>query len=280
MPTTLLLGQPGSGKSVMTCTTLPSDKYPVHVFDLDRKIKSMALLKPFLDDGRVTYVELNETFQEESLTEMVLNLASRAENKQKPTKKPLGWIMFDEMLTNASKGKDQGFSAAKTVLVDSFTVAVMHLMRLISFNAGTFAYEFKEWGALLQMCHISIMSIIDLCAITGKDLVMTVHERDWDVPDEHSKVTYSVGQQGASIRTRVGQAYIKTAASIPGQFGTQIGMLFTDVYGLSVETPKEKGEPKWLCRVHPDWRRPFLRCSFPTLKHEHAPNFKQIWEAK
>lgn len=269
MNTVLLMGQAGSGKTLMGALTTPAK--PVHIFDLDRKVDMMQGLKVALAKGDVTYAELKTPLIEEGLAKRVELLSKRTAD----AKAPMGWIEFDRMLTNARK--DEAAQRAATWMFDSWTIASAHLERIISFHSGKIAFTFTEWGAFLKMNQEAITAIIDECKTLGKDVIFTVHEREVEVPGADTKVIYSPGKDGNKTREYIGSLSLATACSVAGQFGTQIASHFSEVYGLRVEA--RNGKPEWICRVRPDGKRP-LRTSYPVEKDEYPCDLEEIWGLK
>ena len=84
MASIALMGPPGSGKTTMACLTSPP---PVHVVDIDRKIRSMASLRRVVENGNLTYREVGETLTEDSMSQR-LDALVKDEKAQRPPKSP------------------------------------------------------------------------------------------------------------------------------------------------------------------------------------------------
>lgn len=263
--TIMLQGPPGSGKTTMACLT--AVRKPVHVLDIDRKLIAMASLRSAITSKALTYWELTEPLVEGNLLERARELSGN----KKPTKQPQGWIKIAEMIQRLEK--DEEAQRAQTWVLDSFSMAVDHLVRLILYTSdkATAHMNQREWGALLQMCKETITIIIDGARTYDKDLIVTVHERVSEVPGPNTHVIRSAGGE----REFIGQMNMRIAASVGGQFGLEMARYFEEVYGLSVEM--KAGKPTWVCNVLPDGRRD-LRTSFDVKGVAvHSCDFTKIW---
>ena len=196
--------------------------------------------------------------------------------REKSNISPRGWLALDKILRELPKSED--FMRAGTLVIDSWTLMSAHLERLIAFHAGKIAFTFTEWGALLKMSQEAITIICDLAKAHNKDIIFTVHERDIEVPGAGTKVIHQPAKEG-STREFIGTMELRVGASVAGQFSKQMGMHFTEVYGLEVRLDVNK-KPQWICRVHPDGKRD-LRTSYKCEKDEYTPpDFREIWRKK
>lgn len=271
---TLLIGSPGSGKTKMAVET--AVRRPVHVLDIDNKIGSSDIFRPLIIKGELTYVEVNETFNEESLLARVKALTKG----EKLEKQPLGWQTIAEKFERFPKTEEG--KRAGTWVWDSATLASEHLKSLIAFYAQRNKFFFDQWSAFLSGWRDTLKYICDLSLAYDKDLIMTVHERTKEVLGERitgiklERVANPDGSVGTQ-RLPQGTLDAKILPTIDGSFGEHMAAYFDDVYGLSVEIRNDK--PVWVCRVTPDGKRD-LRCSFPVDKDEYPPDFRIIWGVK
>lgn len=290
-----LMGPFGSGKTTMACLT--AVQKPVHVIDIDRKIRSMSLLQSAIKKGEITFKEIGETIHEGSLAGRLKALV----NNDKPDRPPRGWAVFADYC--ASLEKDEQARRAGTIVVDTYTQLAPHLRAHIQFLCGHSKYQWDEWSIWKSIWMETTTVLVDYalgsCRVCGgfldvkdspnvkdycptckdklgsKDLIVNLHERVSEVPGEgNKKVTVTVSAKGGKQRTYVGDMKVKIAGSIEGSFGIEFGTHFTDVYALKVIMDKDN-KPKWICRVMPDEQRD-LRCSFSMSHTDWEPDFRQI----
>jgi len=270
--TVLLQGEPGSGKSAMM--SLTAVHKPVHVVDIDRKIQSAGWAQEALASGELTYDELKEPIDDSNIRARIASLVK----KEKPNVAPKGWTMFAEIfyaLPTNPKAK-----AAGTWGVDCLTLLNEHLKTHIMYLADRSKYTWDQWNALKigWMDTFSVMR--DLAKENGKDLILTVHERNASEPGDRTTgvrtETIASPTEGISqVRTYTGIQDVKVWASIDGAFGNLIGAQTDEYYLLYVEAEKDK-PPVWRCRVHPDGRRN-LRTSFKLDRDVYECDFRKIW---
>lgn len=271
----LLMGPPGVGKTEMIVRTAPHR--PVHVIDVDRKIRASARLAPFLRQD-VTITEIRETFTEGMLRQRVRQLAS----KEATVLQPKGWEAIAEAIYDLEKSEHA--KRAGTWALDSITLAGEHLKAFIAHIAKRNKFFWDQWSAYLTGWRDTMSVIRDMCHEHGKDFMATVHERFREVPGDRTTGVQLIREASPTGETTLTRDYKGTMdidiwASVDGQFGEQVGAFFDEVYALRVEA-NPGGTPKWICRVHPDGRRK-LRTTFNVAQSEFAPDFRLIWkEAK
>ena len=272
MASTALLGPPGVGKTTMAALTAP--RKPVHVVDIDRKIRSMANLRHAIDKGELTYKEIGETLTEDALAKR-LDALVKDEKSQRP---PRGWSNFANYVGTLES--DDIAKKAGTIVIDSLTQLGIHMKSHIQFLKGKSKFVWDDWNVWKIMWTEVVTILIDYCLSQDKDLIVTLHERVSERPSPTTeKVNVKVGDKGERQKIYVGDMDVLIAGSIDGAFGLEFGSYFTDVYALRVDVDKNK-VPKWVCRVHPDGQRD-LRCSFNTKGvTEFDPDFAKIWNVK
>lgn len=271
--TVCLQGEPGAGKSKMMLTAV---RQPVHVIDIDRKMKSAGWAARSIAEGALTVWEVAEPIDESNLITRLTGFA-RSMKDAKPTVAPKGWTTFADLYQKLSK--DPVSLAAGTWGVDSLTLLNEHFKSFIMFHAGRSKFTFDQWNALKSGWMDTFSFMRDLAREADKDLVVTVHERVKEEPGDQTKGVrmepVKSGDEVAMQRVFVGQQDVKVWASIDGAFGDLIGAQCDEYYHLYVDaTNKER--PEWKCRVWPDGRRA-LRTSFMLDKGVWEPDFRKIW---
>lgn len=251
---------------MMCCTALHQ---PVHVVDIDRKIKSAGWAQARIKSGDLTCWELTEPYDEENIKARLDQLVKN----EKPRRQPQGVTRFAEYiytLPETSEGKVAG-----TWGIDSATLLNEHVKSHIMYIAGHNKFQFDEWAALKSWWMQTVSFLRDLAKEHGKDLIFTVHEREGEkAGDRTSGVKYETDIKGNRQRIRQGTQELKIWASIDGAFGELFGANVDEYYYL--HTDQVDGKTKWRCRIHPDGVRS-LRTSFMHSEAEHDPDFRKIW---
>src|SRR6267142_4626070 len=146
-----LMGPPGSGKTTMAVKTAP--KRPVHVIDIDRKIRASAGLR--MPD--LTYKEIGDTIHEDALSRRIASLVKN----EKGNKPPRGWSNFANYCESADNNPD--FKNAGTLLVDSYTQLAPHMRSHIQFETGKGKFVWDHWSIWKAMWQETTTILIDYC---------------------------------------------------------------------------------------------------------------------
>lgn len=266
-----LMGSYGTGKSLMAAST--AVRRPVHILDIDRKVKAMSLINHLLEKSDVTYKEIGDTVNEGGL----LGRLDALSKNEAVKRAPLGWTNFAKAVQNFET--DEDVKKAGTIVIDTYTQLAVHMKAHMQFLTGKPKLVWDNWSAWKQMWTELTTILIDYCIQADKDLIVNIHERISEKPGEGTtKVIVSKGEGGRE-RTYTGTQDVKIAGSIEGAFGLEFGSFFTDVYHLKVNLDSSKN-PVWRCRVLPDGQRD-LRCSFDVKGvAEWEPDFRKIWGLK
>lgn len=264
-----LMGNPGAGKSEMAALTAPG---PVHVIDVDRKIKSSSRLQSALEKGMLTYYEIGDTLTETSMADRLESLV----RDTKMARAPKGWSNFANYCGKLEVNED--VKKARTLVIDSYTQLAMHMRSHIQFLSGKSKFQWDAWSTWKAMWTEVTTVLIDYALANDKHLIVILHERVSEKPGQQTGKVMVRTSEGAKSREYLGTMDVRIAGSIEGAFGLEFGSYFTDVYGLRVEADSRGGLPRWICRTQPDNQRD-LRCSFASQgdKVEFPPDFREIW---
>ena len=141
MSSIVFYGRPGTGKSTLAASFTKLG-YHVHFIDVDRKVKSMRNLQPLLENGSVSYEEIDAPLVEGKLRGRVIQLPKA------PVIMPKGYVRIAELMDRHAENPLP--NAHKTVLVlDSMTAVNGHLKRLIKNLSKKSKLSFDEWDAIL-----------------------------------------------------------------------------------------------------------------------------------
>jgi hypothetical protein len=268
MRTTLLLGNPGSGKTTMACLT--AVRRPVFLLDVDWKARSMANLEDAIKAGQLTYREVDEAFQEEDLEQSLKLLTAN----KKPTVAPRGWSTIARLIGDMDRKKDAAAAAAQTWVLDSWSRLVDHLDRDILYldPNGTAVLSQRDWGHHNAALENTLSRVIAAARRQDKDLIITSHLKVVDLPGPHTKVIRTAtGRPGESNRELLGTMDLRFAPSVGGQFAMRMGAFFEEVYRV------EGVNGQYRAYVRSDGRYD-LRSSFKLDKPDYPADFRQIWQ--
>jgi len=252
---------------------LTSVNTPVHIVDIDRKVKAMSMFQNALRAGSLTYKEIGDTISEDGLAKRLDALI----NDAKPARAPRGWSNFANYC--GSLESDPAAKAAGTICIDSYTQLALHARAHIQFLKGKSKFVWDDWSTWKAIWTETTTILIDYCLDQKKDLVVILHERVSEKPGNQTGrviVQQKPSEKGGVVTTREyqGTMDVRIAGSIEGAFGLEFGSYFTDVYALHVDIVS--GKPVWKCRVLPDGQRD-LRCSFDVKGvADWDPDFRKI----
>ena len=168
----LLVGQPGTGKTVSACTGRP----PILIIDVDGKAEEMFILREKIEKGDVTVLPIRDKLVEDTFS-------ARALHPDRPPKiQPTGYITTVDILSNILE-KSSEYDRYKTIVLDSLTRLSEHLTRLLIYHRGQGLFGKKvaddmswpSWGsykANLEELFYGMCSYLE-----DKDFICTVHEK-------------------------------------------------------------------------------------------------------
>ena len=271
---TILMGDPGSGKSALVGRTAP--RRPVHFIDIDTKIQSAGWAQPLIDKGDMTAWVLDEPIDPSPFRSRLDSLSKELKSS-KPLSIPKGVDAMDEYLFSIKNHPDA--MAAGSWVFDSLTILGEHVKTRMMYTAGRSKYTFDQWAGL-KIWWLDFMSRMrDMMREFDKDIYLTIHERFKEEPgDRTTGVQMQAVQQGDEAvmqRVFLGTQELKVWASIDGQSGDLLGALADEYYHTYVDV-SDKNAPKWKVRILPDGRRN-LRTSMWTQVPVWDPDLSKIW---
>ena len=221
----LLIGQPGTGKTVSACTS----RHPTLVIDVDGKANEMYILKEKIKSGDVTILPIKDKLVEDTFSD-------RALHPDRPPKvQPTGYVTTVDILSNILE-KALEYDKYNTIVLDSLTRLSEHLTRLLIYHRGQGLFGKKiaddmswpSWGsykANLEELFHGICNYLD-----DKDFICTVHEK------MVTETTMSM------VGTQVVESEIVKGFKplIDGQMRDKLAGYFNEVYYMDVVMSKGK----------------------------------------
>lgn len=218
---TLIIGPPGSGKTVAAC----SGASPTLILDVDGKANEMYILKDRIASGNIVVKPLMNRLIKDRLSE-------RALNPDKPPKKqPEGYVAAVDLLSDIVD-KNPDYAIYKTIVLDSLSRLVEHLVRLLIYHRGQGKFgKKKEEGDLNWPSWGSYKANLEevfnvLCTHMDKDFICTAHLKEITETQ-----TLMEGAHVVEITSVVGRKPL-----IDGQMRDKLAGYFNEVYFMESKT--------------------------------------------
>jgi len=242
------IGPPGTGKTTMAASACKAG-YRVHVIDVDRKVKDMVNLKPYLEQGLLTYWTPKSPLVEETLIDRIKEKMATKDGTTSfsyPKKQPEGYLelaeylnQLDEKPTVVVNGKEV---KPDIVVVDSFSRVCSHLKRYMLHVIRKHHFELTDWDSW----YTNLDELTDaLLALPFQHVIVTYHER--------------------IVRDDITGA-VRIVASVDGRYSSEVGRYYSEMYCFEVEDGKD---PKFRIRTKPDKKRD-ARSSFDLPVYHDA----------
>jgi hypothetical protein len=184
--TTLLIGDPGSGKTTAGCT----DKHPLFLIDVDCKADRMENIKPLIESGAVVVHPVRIPLMTDSFRDRVLNPDKGV------IKQPEGYLYVVDLL-NRILANDPEFDMYASIMLDSLTRLLEHLKRLLIHLRGKGKFGKKvdgdmnwpSWGSYLSNLEELFTQLIQM----DKNFICTAHQRIETEHDDLQDISIPLG---------------------------------------------------------------------------------------
>ena len=234
-PSFLILGAPGSGKTVLACSA-PGKKYMI---DLDAKADEMALLAPKVASGELVIHPLESSLMTDTLRARAISaMAKRTYNNE-----PTGYIEFCNLLSEmATLGKD-----ADVWIIDPLNRVGEHLSRYISYSNKVAAMRPRDYGTYLKMMEEVIDKVRKTARRMGKVLICTIHQRYLEEPQSDTKIVHTSDGQAE----KTGTGLLRQMPALEGQIAAKLVGYFSEAY-ICKTVPGQGGRVKYIVQTVPD----------------------------
>jgi AAA domain len=234
-PSFLLLGPPGSGKTVLACSA-PGRKYLV---DMDAKADEMSLLEPMVASGELTIRPLLSPLMMDTLRTRAITAVASKPYQNEPT----GYLEFCALVSEmATLGKDHD-----VWIIDPLNRVGEHLSRYIAYSNKVASMRPRDYGTYLKMMEEVIDKLRKTARKMGKILICTIHQRYLEEPQADTRVTHQAGGQSE----RTGTGVMRQMPALEGQIASKLAGFFSEAY-ICRTVPDRGGRVKYIVQTVPD----------------------------
>jgi hypothetical protein len=234
-PSFLLLGAPGSGKTVLACSA-PGKKYLV---DMDAKADEMTILQPMVAKGELVIHDLQSSLMLDTLRARAISAIARRTYNVEPT----GYLEFCNLVSEmATVGKD-----ADVWIIDPLTRVGEHLARYIAYGNKVASMRPRDYGTYLKMMEEVVDKLRKTARKQNKILICTIHQRYLEEPQGDTKITHT--PDGQSEKT--GTGLLRQMPALEGQIAAKLVGYFSEAY-ICKTVPGQGGRVKYIVQTVPD----------------------------
>lgn len=247
MSSIVLYGGPGSGKTTMAASFCKLNKR-VHILDMDRKVRGMHHLKPFVEKGLLTFWEPKAPLVEDGIAYRMKNIKSGL------LKQPKGYLEFADELDRIGKAcaSEETRPPWDVLVLDSITRVNEHLKRMIMHVQGRPGIFLDDYGIILNNFEELFTFFFNL---PFGHTILIAHERS-----DQDEIT----------------GKFETRPLIDGQSRDKVGSFVSEMYYCTV---KGKGDSiEYTSLTKPDGRF-YARTSLPIpmwVESDFAEIFKIV----
>lgn len=239
-PSFLILGAPGSGKTVLACSA-PGKKY---MLDLDAKADEMARLQPMIDSGELVIHPLNSTLMVDSLRTRAVRAIARHTYEHEPT----GYLEFCALASQmGTLGAD-----ADVWILDPLNRVGEHLARYIAHGNKVPSMRPRDYGTYLKMMEEVIDKLRKAARAKNKIFICTIHQRYIEEPQGDTKVVHTVDAKGNPVEEKTGTGVVKQMPALEGQIASKLVGYFSEAYICKTVTSGQGGRVKYVVQTVPD----------------------------
>jgi hypothetical protein len=233
-PSILIIGPPGSGKTVLACSA-PGRTY---LLDLDGKADEMILLRKRIESNDILVSELQSTLTNDALLSRAIRVSQKMETE------PQGYVEFCRLVARMGEaGADYD-----NWVVDPLNRVGEHLARYLAYKNGVPTMRPREYGAYLKMMEEVIDKLRKAARRQNKLFICTIHQRYMEEPTGDVKVKHTEQNPHGE---RTGTTVLRQMPALEGQIASKLAGYFSEVY-LCRTVPRPGGTVKYIVQTVPD----------------------------
>ncbi len=228
MSSFFLYGPPGGGKTTFAASMVNAGFTPLFI-DLDRKVRTMENLKPWINTGMIQMIDFQSKLTEASFSDRV-----KSGPTQGPVTQPQGYLELAEIITSLEEDPPDNHLQVVPVL-DNLTRTLEHMKRWLFHIQKRNVISLPDYGTILTNLEELYDSFFGLQVPMGDEPALYPHV----IMIAHDKLEKN---------DLTGELLLKPL--IDGQMRDKSGSSVDEMYYCSVEVAKD-GSAEYVATTKP-----------------------------